>query len=332
MSEKLSVLLAGSATVEFGTTHLPRYLSSDWQINTWTKQDGPEHLQQLVHNADAMISEGFGRHVLDAPKLKLFHVPFAGYDWLQRELLPTDCIVCNAYEHEIPIAEYVMLAILEWQFRLHEIDSDFRSGSWRYCMPVKGPYHGEAYGKTVGLIGYGHIGKEIAKRTTAFGMRTIAIAPTPRPKPNPLDWLGVSNSDLDRLLSESDYVVVTCPLNEQTRDLINTAQFNTMKQSAVLINVARGKVVNEAALYNALHTKTIAGAFIDTWYQYPFEYGHDENSPPANHPFHELDNIYMTPHCSAWTKELIERRWRFVAANLDRLANNQPLQNIVSFD
>jgi phosphoglycerate dehydrogenase-like enzyme len=196
-------------------------------------------------------------------------------------------------------------------------------------MPPGGPFHGEAYGKTLGLIGYGHIASEIAQRAAAFGMRIIATARTPRPAPPPLVWLGTSDADLDRLLTESDYVVVTCVLSDETRGMLDAAKLAKMKNSAVLINVARGKIVDEQALYQALRSNGIAGAILDAWYRYPFEPGNDETITPSQFPFHELDNVYMTPHCSAWTRQQLDRRWQFVAGNLDRFARGEPLQNVV---
>lgn len=333
MNKRPTVALVGEPNVEFGAEHLPQYLTTDWTIRYWSEADGDDPLQAVVADADVIIGGPLGRrHLSGAAKLKLLQIPFAGYDWLKPQLLAESCRVCNAYEHEIPIAEYVMLGILEWEFGLFRIVADFRAGSWRYCMPSGGPFHGEAYGKTLGLIGYGHIAQEVARRADAFGMRTIALARTPRPQtPAPLAWLGTGAADLDRLLAESDYVVVTCVLSPETRGMIDAEKLTRMKDSAVLINVARGKIIDEQALFEALRDKTIAGAVLDAWYRYPFEPGNDENTTPSQFPFHELDNVYMTPHCSAWTRELLERRWRFVAANLDRFARGEPLQNVLHF-
>jgi phosphoglycerate dehydrogenase-like enzyme len=329
VTDKPTVAILGEPSVEFGKARLPQYLNSDWTILYWSEADGDEQLRSVLNRVDAVIGGPFKPHHLAAPQLKLLQLPFAGYEWLKPQWLPPDCTVCNTFEHEIPIAEYVMLGILEWEIQLFRTNADFRTGSWRYCMPTQGPFHGEVYGKTLGLIGYGHIGNAIARRADAFGLRTIAVARTARPAPAPLGWLGSGPRDLDKLLQESDYVVVNCVLSQETRGLIDAGRLARMKNNALLINVARGRIVDEQALYQALRDHVIGGALLDTWYRYPFEPGNDETVPPSQFPFHELDNVYMTPHCSAWTRQLLDRRWLSVAANLDRLARGEPLRNII---
>ena len=142
----------------------------------------------------------------------------------------------------------------------------------------------------------------------------------------PLDWLGTLD-DLERLLAESDFVLLACDLNDQTRNLIDAEALSKMRPGAVLINVARGGVVDEIALFQALKNRAIGGAVIDVWYNY--------NTPgepevwPANHPFQGLDNVILSAHESALTDQQLERRWRFVADNLRRAAAGQTPENII---
>ncbi|KAK3270829.1 hypothetical protein CYMTET_20791 [Cymbomonas tetramitiformis] len=194
-------------------------------------------------------------------------------------------------------------------------------------------YHQEVRQRTIGILGYGHIGKEIAKRAVAFDMRVIATARSTRSAtPEHLAWLGTSD-DTMQLLMESDFVVVALPLNDDTEGAIGEKQLEAMKSTAVLINIGRGKVVHEAALYGALKEKRIAGAIIDTWYHYPFmprkaDEPVDELKP-SRFPFEELENVIMTPHMSCWTDEHLDRRWGCIAANLDRCMAGSTLDNIV---
>jgi phosphoglycerate dehydrogenase-like enzyme len=134
-------------------------------------------------------------------------------------------------------------------------------------------------------------------------------------------------SELDTRLPDCDFLLIACPLTEETRGLIDARRLALMKRSAVLINVARGDIVDEDALYAALRDKIIAGAVLDTWYVYPSTAEPDPY--PSRRPFHELPNLIMTPHASGWTDKLLDRRWRVMAENLDRLANGQELRNIV---
>lgn len=331
MNHEPEVLVTGDMSVELARPRLESALTTAWTVHYWTEDQGPAQLLELAQRCRVMVGGPWGEVSLTGTGLEALQIPFAGYDWLDRKLLPPDCRVHNTFEHEIPIAEYVLLGLLEWEIGLHRIDADFRAGSWRYCMPPGGPFHGEIHGKTLGFIGYGHIAQTIAHRAAAFGLRLIACAQRPRSTPAPLEWLGTVRDDLDRLLAECDYLVVACPLGEATRGLIDRATLARMKPTSVLVNVARGPVVDEAALYEALRERRIAGALIDVWYRYPFEPGHDESVRPSRHPFHELDNVLMTPHCSGWTLGTLDRRWRFVAANLDRYARGEPMANPVSF-
>jgi phosphoglycerate dehydrogenase-like enzyme len=132
---------------------------------------------------------------------------------------------------------------------------------------------------------------------------------------------------LHAMLQAADFLVIAAPLTEQTRGLIDAAAFAVMKPSAVVVNVSRGAIIDERALYDALRSRRIAGAVIDVWYRYPAQ--GQSTSNPATLPFHELDNILMTPHASAWTAGLLPRRNRAIADNLNRLARGAPLVNVV---
>jgi phosphoglycerate dehydrogenase-like enzyme len=129
------------------------------------------------------------------------------------------------------------------------------------------------------------------------------------------------------VLRESDFLVIACPLAEDTRGLIGRERLALMKPSAVLVNVGRGPVVDEVALYDALARRRIAGAVLDVWYRYATLETPDVR--PSHLPFHELDNVVMTPHCSGWTEGLIPRRFAVIIDNVERLRDGRPLRNPV---
>lgn len=305
---------------------LKELLTTDWDVVCCIPEETPpEELRAVAQRAKAVVSGRPNSELPPLPVLELFQIPFAGYDWIRPDELPDGSLFCNAYEHEPAIAEYLMLGMLESEISLLRDSIAFRTNSWNGRTAGAGPTHGELRGKTLGILGYGHIGRELAARAAAFGMRISAIASRPKALVAPLEWLGTQD-DLSRLLRESDYLAVCCPLTEATRDLIDEAAFAAMKPNAVLLNVARGPIVNEAALFTALKDRTIRSAVIDVWYQYPSL--ENPEIQPSRFAFHELENVIMTPHNSGWTEETIDRRWRFVAANLDRLARGETLQNV----
>jgi phosphoglycerate dehydrogenase-like enzyme len=135
---------------------------------------------------------------------------------------------------------------------------------------------------------------------------------------------------IDDLLPQCDFVLIACPLTAETRGLIDARRLRLMRPQAVLVNVARAAIVDEEALFQALSSRSIAGAVLDVWYAYPT--AEEPQAKPSRFPFESLDNVTMTPHASAWTDELIARRWRFIAANLDRFARGEALQNVVIRD
>jgi phosphoglycerate dehydrogenase-like enzyme len=241
--------------------------------------------------------------------------------------LPAGCGLCNVYEHEVPIAEYVMMAMLMHATRIQQYAASFREGRWDGNGRLGGETHSELFGKTVGIIGFGHIGQAVAFRARAFGLRVFAIdgmAPPPAGPTKP-DWFG-GLLDLPALLTSSDFIVVACPLNESSRGMIGKKELELIRPSGLLVAVSRAEVVEEAALFEALREGRIAAA-LDVWYEYPAR--PDQVMNGSRLPFHELPNVLATPHLSAWTGAMVERRMIKIAENLDRLAAGEPLDRVV---
>ena len=265
-----------------------------------------------------------------AKNLKVLLFPGAGVVQRNSNELPLGCVLSNVYEHEAPIAEYVIMAILMFLTRVAQFEQTFREGKWNGTGRVGGEPHEEAQGKTVGLIGYGHIGQAVGKRALAFGMHVLAIKQRPEISEN-LDvlphYLG-GPDNLEHLLSRSDFVVIACPLTEQTRGWIGARELALMLPHSVLINVARAEIVQEKPLFDVLKNKRIQGAALDVWYQNPKTLG--ERIHGSHYEFHLLPNVLVTPHLfSAWTGPMIQRRLRKIAHNLMRLEQGLELNRVV---
>jgi phosphoglycerate dehydrogenase-like enzyme len=247
-------------------------------------------------------------------------------EWLKKEWLPDGCIVCNTNQHSEPIAEYVMLGILEFAINMRHMDRELRQGRWTYGGSiVRGLKHSEIQHKTIGFIGFGHIAKRVTELATPFGMEFIAITRNPKVDAR-LKWWKDS-SHLEALLMESDYVLITAPLSESTRDLINESTLKKMKPTGVIINVARGPIINEAAIYKVLKNHEIGGALLDVWYQYAST--DNLEMQPSVLPFHDLDNVIMTPHTASWTDQLDQRRIDSVVKNIQNFIDQKPLAEVV---
>ena len=303
-------------------------LGDGWRITVWDPaQHQPAAFPALAAEADAIV--GGAIPVLpwpEVPKLKLIQIPWTGHEFTSADRNPKGVPVCNCFEHETSIAEYVLLAMLEWKIGLRHLDTAFRANGWGGREIAGGPMHGEVRGATVGIIDYGHIGHEVAVRARAFGMKVVGIRRSQPPCPPELDWLGTM-ARLDELLEVSDFVLVACDLNDQTRGLIDAARLARMKPDGVIINVARGKVIDEAALYAALKDCRIGGAVVDVWWNYNVP-GEPEVWP-TSFPFQELDNVICSAHECGWTQEQVDRRWDFVAANLERVVRGEAPESLL---
>lgn len=322
-----TALVQGRIAVQY--THLlEKHLSDDWEILVWDPaKNTPDEFKEMAAKADCIVGGGIPTERWPAiPKLKLFQIPWTGYDFCSPDTMPANIPVCNCFEHESAIAEYVLGGMLEMSLGLRVLDQRFRSGGWNGKSPGENTSHGELRDHTVGIIGYGHIGYEVAKRANAFGMRVIGTRRSQQETPEYLDWLGTPDK-MGQLLSESDFVVVACDLNSETEGMIGADQLAQMKDSAIIINVARGRVIDETSLYNALKSKQIGGAVLDVWYNY--------NSPekeevwPSQYPFQDLDNVLLSAHESASSHMMWERRWKFVAENFERAAQGKEPLNFV---
>ena len=322
-----TVLIQGRIAVQF--EHLLRKeLDASWNILVWDPaKNDPQEFAPMAEQADAIIGGNIPLPTWPAiPKLKLFQIPWTGTDFCSPETMPLDVPVCNCFEHESTIAEWILATMLESKIGLRHMDDRFRAEGWGGRPPGSSLYHGELRGLTVGIVGYGHIGREVAKRAAAFDMRIVAIRRSKQPAPEPLAWLGTAQ-DLPDLLRESDFIVVACGLDEQTMGMIGEAQFKIMKPDAFIINVGRGRVIVEEPLYKALKNRLIGGAALDVWYNY---IGPDaEDVWPSNFPFQELDNVILSAHESASTPQQVERRWQFVARNVERAVAGETLENFV---
>jgi phosphoglycerate dehydrogenase-like enzyme len=286
---------------------------------------GSAAFASLLDQAEVVVSLRFERAFPPAPRLRLLHLPGSGTDAVDFDALPPACIVCNVYEHEVPIAEYVLLAMLDRVIRYAEMDVAFRSGTWSDVYRSRRP-HDELAGKTVGLIGYGRTGQAIARRARAFDMRILALVRRAR-EPDDLAAAFFARDRIEPFLETCDFLVVTCPLTEETRGMLGKDELERMKRTAVLINVSRAEVVDEASLFEALREERLAGAVLDVWYDYPRSV--DDRAAPSRFPFQDLPGVHATPHSSAWTRQLFERRWSVIADNIKRFALGRPLANIV---
>ena len=209
------------------------------------------------------------------------------------------------------VSEHAFASLLAVARQLTIADADIKAGRWQRDNVVGV----ELYGKVLGLIGLGRIGSRMAKHSRGFNMNVIAC--DPYVDPQVADELKVPLVDLETLLRQSDFISLHVPLTEETRNLIGQAEIELMKPSAILVNTARGRVVDESALYEALANHAIAGAALDVFSQEPF---------PPGHPLTQLDNLVCSPHIAGATEESLIKESVRAADNILRvLRGEKPL-------
>ena len=290
-----------------------------WQTNGVS----PDELR----DADVYVGSRFTAAMADAAeKLKLIHIAGAGTDKVDFDALPPDTLVANTFHHEQSIAEYIVAASVMLRRDFLAQDRQLRHNIWATSVYDQAiPQPSTLADARIGFVGFGHIGQRAWNLFRAFGCTGAAVTGSGRVPDVGLAW-AADTGELDRLLRECDVAVVSAPLNEKTEGMIGEPQLRALGTEGVLVNVGRGRLVQERALYDALADGVIRAAAIDVWYRYP---AGDDMSPPADQPFADLPNLLMTPHSSGITRDTFTGRVDDVVANIGRLARGEPLRNVV---
>ena len=274
--------------------------------------------------ARVLLRGGVPASVLDhvisrAPRLEWIHSFSAGIDRVATPAVrERGLTVTNARGvFSRPIAEYVVMMCLAIARHLPQLMELQRERTWQ---PLRGR---ELGGLTVGIVGYGSIGSEVARLLEPFGTAIVATRRHPdRGAAEPNVTLH-GYDQLDEVLGASDIVVVAAPLTDETAGMIGADQLRAMRESGWLINIARGRLIDELALRRALEASWIAGAVLDVFT--------DEPLPPDS-PLYETPNLILTPHTSWSSDQVVDRSVRLFVENLHRFADGQPLENVVDLE
>ncbi len=283
-------------------------------VNDGTKID------QLAHDADALILwPSMKPEVVSfckkAPNLKWLHLFIAGVDmFLQSEAgrINRYRLSCTKGIHGYPISEHVLSYLLAATRQLPASLGNQAKRVWDF--EGIGGASRELSTLTAGVIGLGGIGLEVARKCKLMDMTVIGLKRTPIES----QWLDecLDPAGLDRLLEKSDFVILCLPLTDKSRHLIGRREFKRMKKGAWLVNIARGGVVDQDALVEALGAQEIAGAALDVTEPEPL---------PADSPLWSMNNVIITPHTAAQSPQYMDRAIEIIVANLIRYVNDQPL-------
>jgi phosphoglycerate dehydrogenase-like enzyme len=309
-----------------------------WRAPMWFSQRLAEKFPELeVIQRDSY--DGIDEHLRDAEivftislraeqfevtrNLRWVHAPSAAvHQFLFPELVDSDVILTNSTEvHGPVVAEHAIALIFALAKKLPQATVLQQKHVWgKETMWREGYCPREIAGSTLGLIGLGSIGSRVALMASALGMRVIAVREhISKGAPEGVEAV-FAPSELDKLLAQSDFVVMAAPLVSATRGLLNGERIALMKPDSFLINVGRGPQVDEAALSEALRSRRIAGAALDVFEHEPL---------PPDSPLWDLDNLLITPHTAGLTAKLWDRHYDLFSENLRRYLSRQPLRYVV---
>ena len=281
--------------------------------------------ESVFADADVLLLGAVPASVLDhvvtrAPKLRWIHSASAGVDRIATPVVrERGLVVTNARGvFSRPIAEYVVMMSLAVARRLPQLLELQRERTWQ---PLRGRELSEL---TVGIIGYGSIGIEVARLLEPFGSRVIATRRHPERGTGDAPNVELRGLDqLDAVLRESDIVVIAAPLTDETAGLIGAEQLAEMREDAWLINIARGRLIDEVALRRALESGWIGGAVLDVFSEEPL-------SPDS--PLYRTPNLVITPHTSWASDRVVERTVELFVDNLRRHLAGEALRNVVDLE
>jgi phosphoglycerate dehydrogenase-like enzyme len=278
----------------------------------------------IIQQSDILLAWNPPRELQSVAKVSFKNLKFiqllsAGYDHLNFDTYSKECIIaCNQGAYAEPMAEHTVAMVLALEKLLLINHNKMKVGEFDQRTNTR-----TLSGKTCGIIGFGSIGKAVANLLRIFGVKIYGINSSGKTEEN-VDFIGTL-TDLNYVLKESDIIIVSIPLNEITRGLFGEKEFGLMKHDAVLINVARGAIIQEEALYNKLkaHPNFMAG--IDAWWREPFNYGEFK----LNYPFFELPNVLGSPHNSAIIPGALVEGQKRALENISNYLNGKPVKGII---
>jgi len=290
-----------------------------------------------IPDAQALLGGMLTEGVVEASQhIKLFQIPWTGVDNIDFKLLEKNAIdcVCNSHSNGAVVAEHALALYFSVAKKIHYHDAQMRNGNWNRVSPEGNevnPFSRSLKFQKVVLVGYGAVNQAVHNLLQGFQPQVTVVNRSGNLKNDSKATEVHSFDQIVPALEQADVVFVAVPLTSNTKGLVNTECFNALNQQAILVNVARGTVLDEEALYNALSGNHIYGAGIDTWYNYP-KPGESLNTQPSkDFPFHKLNNLVMSPHRAGYVDSGFPHLDDAIK-NLNNLYDKKPLINRLSVE
>ncbi len=283
----------------------------------------PNGRKALLEKADVILAMNFRRDIPEEElghirSAKLIQIALAGADSIPYDNLDPGITICsNAGAYSEPIAEHAIGMMLSLSRNFLPLHRELSRGVFNLTM-----HHKMLNGSTLGIVGFGGIGKRTAELARAFDMKILAINRSGKTEAK-VDFIGTL-ADLNFVLRESDFLLLTISLNKRTKNLIGEKELGMMKPDAVFVNVARGELVDERSLYEHLKTHPQFKAGIEAWWIEPFTHAQFE----VHYPFFELDNLLGSPHNSYLIEGILLKALDSALDNILRFVRGETLKNV----
>jgi len=306
---------------------LRRQLDPDILITTGTELPNHPNYHILVAGRPEP------KYLHASPELKAVVIPWAGIPEATLKLVKELKVVTlhNLHHNAAPTAELGLALLFAAAKFIVPFDQELRQGNWtRRYQPSPALL---LSGKKILVLGLGEIGQRIARVCLALEMEVFAVRRQLRPAPGDLARVHVYlHEELSRLLAECQAVIITLPLTVETRGLIGADQLDSMPDDSILVNIGRGPIVDQKALYRALVTGKLAAAGLDVWYNYPHTVEERLHTLPSIEPMHTLPNVVLSPHRGGDSRDIEELRMEHLAALINAAARGDPIPNQVNLE
>ena len=296
-----------------GRINYPKLIKKFPKIEFVDNLDGHEDVEALIIMNSTLNKLDLDKFI----RLRWIQLLMAGYDNVDINYIKSKRIlITNARDvFSISIAEDVIAKILYFNRNMKYYQDCMNDKVWN---PIsKEP---EIFNSTVGILGSGSIGKELAKRFKAFGVEQIFGYKKSKDKPENFDQIFNDEEGLETILKSSDYIIIALPLTKDTKNLINSERLQLLKPNALIVNVARGEIIDQEALIKCLKQKQIRGAGLDVTTPEPL---------PKDSELWSLDNVYITPHNASSSPYMKDRLFELTLMNLERFLNNHKLKYLI---
>ncbi len=288
-----------------------------------------------LKDAKVLIGGKIPKEILNLAKnLKYVIVPWSGINIVNvDEILKyhPQIRIINSHGNALTVAEYALALLMAITKKIVESDRYLRRGDWRFRKVPSFP----VVGKTITILGFGAIARKFVELIQGFRCKINVIKRDPTTFPNKyrniVNFIG-GRENLTDILPKTDYLMIMMPLTKATEGYIGRKEIELLKPTSIIVNIARGKIIDEKALYDALVQKKIAAAALDVWYIYPGKKSgkSEKNCAPSSFPFWELDNVVMSPHRAYNCLERTELHWQDVVNSLNDIAQGKTPKNIVN--